>query len=71
MQQVRVGLLAVHARLKNFKCEKCEYAASHSSNLKQHVLVVHEKVNNFKCELCEYAASNASNLKRHVLSVHS
>ena len=56
---------------KGFKCNRCEYAATQSSDLKKHVLAVHDKVKNLKCELCEYVASYSNHLRRHVRSVHA
>ena len=55
---------------KKFRCDRCEYEATRSDNLKRHVRSVHAKEKDFKCELCEYAARQPSDLKRHVLAVH-
>ncbi|XP_023339871.1 zinc finger protein ZFAT [Eurytemora carolleeae] len=53
-----------------YPCNKCEYSASTSGNLKIHVENKHEGVR-YPCSHCEYAATVQSNLRRHILIKHS
>ena len=58
-------------RPRQFKCDKCEYATTHSKNsLTKHIRTVHEKRRDFKCSQCDYAASSRYNLNSHVRSRH-
>ena len=52
-----------------YPCDKCEYAATKASNLKEHVEKKHEGVR-YPCDLCEYAATRARILKQHIESKH-
>ena len=45
-----------------YPCDKCEYAATAPSSLKQHIENKHEGVR-YPCDKCEYAATKASHLK--------
>ena len=58
-------------RPRQFKCDKCEYATTHSKNsLIKHIRTVHEKRRDFKCSQCDYAASVKCNLINHIKIVH-
>ena len=52
-----------------YKCDQCDYSASHSSTLKIHKKSQHEGVK-YRCNQCDYIASQSSNLKVHKKSKH-
>ena len=52
-----------------YSCDKCEYAASKASHLKQHNKIKHEGVT-YPCDNCENAATRVSDLKWHIESKH-
>ena len=58
--------------LKRFRCEQCEYRASHKHHLKMHVKQVHDKIKDVKCDIdqCEYVCSHKHHLKMHAKQVH-
>ena len=56
----------VHLKIKNFKCQHCDYRCVKQSNLRQHHKDVHLKLKDFKCSHCNYRCSQKSNLKKHL-----
>ena len=54
---------------KSNKCNQCEYATSHTGNLKMH-LKIHSGEKSLKCNLCKYSSSHAGHLRIH-LKIHS
>ena len=57
----------VHDKIKDIKCEFCDYTCSINSNLQQHIKAVHYKIKNIKCDLCDFKCSLNSNLQTHIL----
>ena len=51
------------------KCNQCEYASSHTGNLRTH-LKSHRGEKPNKCSQCDYASSEAGHLRTH-LKTHS
>ena len=51
---------------KEFRCDKCPYAASQKGKLQRHVKGVHKNVKPYQCEKCSYTASQKDSLQRHV-----
>ena len=52
-----------------YPCDKCEYAATTLSNLKQLIENKHEGVR-YLCDNCEFTASTVSNLRLHIELKH-
>ena len=50
-------------------CDLCDYAATTSSNLKQHKLTKHDG-KRYYCDQCSYGATLPSDLKKHKQSKH-
>ena len=50
---------------KRNKCNLCDYASSHTSNLRAH-LKMHSGEKSNKCNQCNFASSWAGDLKRHL-----
>ena len=50
--------------IKSNKCNQCEYASSHTGNLRTH-LKTHSREKSNKCNQCDYASSQAGDLRRH------
>ena len=50
-----------------YPCDKWEYAATITADLKWHIESKHEGVR-YLCDKCEYAATSASHLKRYIES---
>ena len=44
---------AVHDKIKDNVCEKCNYATSTKSELNKHIKVVHDKIKDKFCEKCD------------------
>ena len=55
--------------IKSNKCNQCDYASSHSSNLRTH-LKTHSGEKPNKCNQCDFASSRAGDLRTH-LKTHS
>ena len=51
------------------KCNQCDYASSHTGNLRQH-LKIHSEEKSNKCNQCDYKSSRADVLRQH-LKKHS
>ena len=47
-----------------YLCDKCDYKATKTFNLRQHIAAIHEGVR-YSCEQCDYKATTPSNLKQH------
>ena len=56
---------AVRDGAGNYRCTKCDYTATNSSRLKQHIYSIHEGVR-YPCLICEYKATQKSSLNRHM-----
>ena len=55
---------------RKFQCDSCEYAASVTYLLDQHVKSVHDQIKDQKCEACRKEFSHVANLNVHIKSVH-
>ena len=60
---------AVHLKLKPYKCNQCNFASAHPSNLKKHVKSAHEKIRH-QCDFCPLDFGEKSNLTRHIKRHH-
>jgi hypothetical protein len=60
----------VHDKIKDIKCNLCDYKCSTKGTLNIHIKQVHDKIKDFKCDLCEFKCSQKSNLDKHIKSVH-
>ena len=60
----------MHDKIKDFKCDKCEFICSSKGQLKQHTKSVHDKIKDCKCDKCLFSCSSNSDLKRHIKMVH-
>ena len=69
-QDMNKHVKAVHAGIKDWKCDKCPYAASQKVNLKSHINAVHDKIKDWTCDKCPYRASQKEHLKNHITAVH-
>ena len=56
-------------RRKNKQCEQCNYTASYSHVLQQHIKSIHEGVI-YSCDQCDHKATTLSNLGRHIRAAH-
>ena len=52
-----------------YPCYKCNYKASQSNNLQQHIRSIHEGVK-YPCDQCDYQATHSSSLRQHIKSIH-
>ena len=57
---------AVHDKIKDFECDKCEFKCSANSHLKTHIKMVHDKIKDIECDKCDYKCSSNSDLKKHI-----
>ena len=60
----------VHDKIRDIKCEICDYAASNISDVRRHTKVTHLQIKNFSCDECEFASVLKSDLIRHKRSIH-
>ena len=51
--------------IKSNKCNQCDYASSHTGNLRTH-LKTHSGEKSNKCDQCDFASSLAGSLRRHL-----
>ncbi|XP_039383638.1 oocyte zinc finger protein XlCOF6-like isoform X2 [Mauremys reevesii] len=56
--------MGIHAGIKPFHCQHCEYKTRLKASLIQHMRI-HTGEKPFKCEICSYASIDASSLRRH------
>jgi very-short-patch-repair endonuclease len=61
----------IHDKIKDFKCDKCEYVCSSKDHLQRHIKQIHAKIKDFKCEKCDFTCSLKENLKNHVNQIHN
>lgn len=62
----------VHEGLINsYKCDLCQYSATHKINLSVHIKNVHLKEKLYPCNICDYKAALKITLSRHVEHVHA
>ena len=52
-----------------YPCNQCNYKATKSSHLQQHIKSIHDEVK-YPCNQCNYEATVPSNLQQHLKSVH-
>lgn len=43
-------------RIRNVKCDQCEYAAGAETNIKMQKNLIHDKNRDYRCDQYEYAA---------------
>ena len=60
----------VHYKIKDIKCNQCEFLSSNNSNLTKHIKQVHEKIKDYKCSQCEYTCYLQNDFKKHIKRVH-
>ena len=60
---------SVHANIRKFACDRCDYRAKEASNLKKHQRVVHDKLLlpgvKLECQECDYVAARPDALLAH------
>ena len=61
---------AVHDKIYDLKCNKCDYATNDARHLEGHIKGVHLKVFDYKCKQCEYQTVRQRYLKKHERNVH-
>merc|ERR1712098_1035420 len=54
---------------KSYKCQQCDYQATHKGNFIVHVKSKHEGIK-YPCQQCDYQATIMSNLQKHIKSKH-
>ena len=59
----------MHDGEKSNKCNECDYASVHASNLRTH-FKTHSGEKSNKCNQCNFASSQAVHLRTH-LKIHS
>ena len=59
---LKVNELFLQLEVVRYPCDKCEFAATITSDLRRHVENKHEGVR-YSCDKCEYAASTTSYLR--------
>ena len=66
---LKVHIIIVHDKIKNYQCEDCDQSFYAKAHLKRHVTRIHydQKV---KCNECSVMFGLKSNMERHVSSVH-
>ena len=57
---------SIHDKIKDFKCDKCEYKTTTKHNLIHHIKSIHDNIKDFKCDKCEYKTTTKHNLKKHM-----
>ena len=60
---------AVHDQVRDYKCDKCDYATARKDNLADHITRVHGE-KGFKCVCCENVYSSKKELILHLAKVH-
>ena len=50
---------------KIYKCNKCNYTASHSSNLTSHYRLIHTEEKPWKCKVCSKTFGRSDYLRKH------
>ena len=60
----------VHDKIKDFKCDICDFTSSRNVALTRHTKNVHDKIKKYECKICDAKFSENSTLKKHIKSVH-
>ena len=68
--QFKKHIKAVHDKIKDFECDKCDFKCSTNGDLKIHIKRVHDIIKDIKCDKCEFVCSTNGGLKIHIKSVH-
>ena len=61
---------AVHDKIKDIKCDKCDAVFFTKCHLKDHVKAVHDKTKDIKCNKCDFVCYSNGGLKLHTKAVH-
>jgi KRAB domain-containing zinc finger protein len=69
-QNVQFHIKAVHDRVKDKKCPKCDFCTSWEKTLKHHVTKIHQCEKLFQCLLCDFQSSKKSHVRTHMKKVH-
>ena len=59
-----------HLKIRDLKCEQCDYQTYSTYNLQKHVEVNHEKVS-MACEQCNYKTASAMKFEKHMKAKHN
>lgn len=58
----------MHANIRKFACDRCDYVAKELGNLRKHQRVVHDKIPpavKLECEDCDYVTARTDSLLAH------
>ena len=72
-QSLKLHVKTAHLKLKPYKCESCDYAASQPVHLRRHKVLHHSEGERrkFRCAICsDYKASDLQVVKRHYAKKH-
>jgi KRAB domain-containing zinc finger protein len=71
-QYLNEHINAIHLKLKNYKCEICEFATAQKCNLSEHVRFVHNKETpQICCPDCNFKCHYPAILKKHQMRRHT
>ena len=51
---LKMHVKMVHDKIKDVKCDLCEYVCSTNGSLKSHVKRIHHKIKDIKCDKCDF-----------------
>jgi KRAB domain-containing zinc finger protein len=69
---LEVHVKAVHLRVKEHKCDQCEYTSAYILAVRNHKKNVHVyNPKDKKCKLCDFTTCHVNSLRGHVLAVHA
>ena len=60
----------VHEKIKDIKCEQCDYKCSIQENLTRHVKTVHKGIKEYECNKCGKQFGFNGGLLRHIKAIH-
>ena len=60
----------IHTKVKEFKCQECDYESAVKGHLQSHIAGKHLKIKPYTCTYCSYADIQKSKLGEHIKAVH-
>ena len=68
---LKIHIMAVHDKIKPFKCMLCNFKTVVKAELNRHVAAVHHKVKEFACHLCDKQFARKCKLTNYVKAIHT
>ena len=65
------NLKRIHLKIKDEKCQLCDFSAPTMSEVRKHTKTVHLKMEEYSCEKCDYKSAYSGNIDQHKRAKHA